>query len=111
MNANKDFFETVVTGHVIACALNVLEMTAVHQLPAESIIPNDAWMSDDKERQRILMNTAKRIEENVDLSVTFASDSATQQMECMLMPVKSLAWVSSTPSLETPLRREKVNGF
>ena len=64
---------------MISCALNLLGMTDVHQLPAESIIQRDAWMLDDDDQRKILMDTAKRtVEENVDLSITFASDSTVE---------------------------------
>lgn len=77
MNACEDFFETAVKGHVLACAMNLLGMSNIGDIPSESMIPQDAWMMDDTERRRILMDTATQIvEQNVDLSISFSPESA-----------------------------------
>ena len=61
MNACEDIFETVVEGHVIACALQLLGMSGVNDLPTQTITSHEAWMMDDIERRRILMDTATQI--------------------------------------------------
>ena len=76
MNACEDIFETVVEGHVIACALQLLGMSGVNDLPTQTITSHEAWMMDDIERRRILMDTTTQIvEENVDLSTNFSPES------------------------------------
>ena len=79
MNACEDFFETVVSvveGIVIACALQLLGMSDVNDLPTHTITSHEAWMMDDIERRRILMYTATQIvEENADLSTNFSPES------------------------------------
>ena len=76
MNACEDFFETVVKGHVISCAMNKLGMTDIDDLPSEHAIAPETWMKDDTERRRILMDIATQIvEENVDLSLNFLPDT------------------------------------
>ena len=34
MNAREDFFELVVTGHVIACAMQLLGMSSIDEIPS-----------------------------------------------------------------------------
>ena len=48
----NDFFELVVTGHIIACAMQLLGMSAIDEVPSSAIIlsPEDAWMKDDSEQ-------------------------------------------------------------
>ena len=82
MNACEDFFELVVTGHVIACAMQLLGMSSVNEIPSSSVIesPEGSWMKDDSERKSILMEVATLIvEQNVDLSMTF-SDSQSSDL-------------------------------
>lgn len=77
MNASEDFFELIVTGHVIACVMELLGMSSVDAIPTSDIIPSpeDAWMKDDSERMSILNEVSSRIVDRcVDLSTTF-SDS------------------------------------
>ena len=76
MNACEDFFETTVVAHVLACAMNMLGMSGVGDLPNESVVSHDTWMKDDAERKKILMDVATQIvEDNVDLSTSFYSDT------------------------------------
>ena len=75
MNACEDFFELTVTGHVIACAMELLDMSSIEGIPSSSVIPapDEAWMKDDSERKSILMDVASDIvDKYVDLSTTFA---------------------------------------
>ena len=74
MNACEDFFE----GHVIACAMQLLQMSSVDAVPSSNVIqsPEEAWMRADIERKSILMDVASLIvDQNVDLSITFADSS------------------------------------
>ena len=75
INACEDFLELVVTGHIIACAMNVLGMSAVNKTPFSTVIdsPEDAWIKGDVERKAILTDVTSRIVDRfVDLSTTFA---------------------------------------
>ena len=53
MNACEDFFKLVVTGHIMACAMEVLGMSSIDAIPSSSIIPSpeEACMKDDSERK------------------------------------------------------------
>ena len=82
MNACEDFFELVVTGHVIACAMQLLGMSSINEIPSSMVIqsPEDVWMKDDSERKSILMEVATLVvEQNIDLSTTF-SDSQSSEL-------------------------------
>ena len=100
MNACEDFFDLIVTGHVIACAMQLLGMSSVDAVPSSNVIqsPEEAWMRDDIERKSILMDVSSLIvDQNVDLSTTFA-DSPSE--ESARMPVDSVyAYSSETLSL------------
>ena len=75
MNACEDFFEVVVTGHVIACAMELLGMSSIDEVPSTTVIqsPEDVWMKDDSERKAIVTEIASIIvDQNVDLSTNFA---------------------------------------
>ena len=79
MNACEDFFELVVTGYVIACAMELLGMSSVDAVPSSSIIQSsdEAWMKDDSERKSILMDVASAIvDQHVDLSTNFADSKS-----------------------------------
>ena len=79
MNTCEDFFELVVAGHVIACAMQLLSMSPINETPSSTVIrsPEDAWMQDDSERKSILMEIATLIvEQNVDLSTTFSNSQS-----------------------------------
>ena len=57
------------TGHVIACALQLVGMSSIDEIPSSTVIqsPEDALMKDDSERKSILMELATLIvEQNVD---------------------------------------------
>ena len=62
-------------GHTVACAIKVLGMSAVNEIPSSVVIdtPEDVWMKDDMDRKEILRDVVSRIvDECVDLSKTFA---------------------------------------
>ena len=94
MNACEDFFETVVIAHVISCAMNLLGLSDVGDVPTRFITSDEVWMLDDTERRQILMDTVTQIiEDNVDLSVQFFLMVSTalqplQQTVCIAMHVK-----------------------
>ena len=75
MNACEDFFELTITGYIIACAMELLGMSAVDEIPSSGFIKeaDEVWMKDDSERRSILMDVAKAIvEQHVDLSTNFS---------------------------------------
>ena len=75
VNACEDFLELVMTGYIVACAMEVLDMSAVNEVPSSAVIdsPEDAWMKDDTERKSIFTEASSLIYEwYVDLSTTFA---------------------------------------
>lgn len=79
INACEDFFELTVTGYVIACAMELLGMSAVDEVPSSGFIkePEEVWMKDDSERRSILMDVAKAIvEQHVDLSTNFSESKS-----------------------------------
>lgn len=79
MNACEDFFELTVTGYIIACAMELLGMSAVDEVPSSGFIkePEEVWMKDDSERRSILMDVAKAIvEQHVDLSTNFSESKS-----------------------------------
>ena len=81
INASEDFFELIVTGHIIACAMEMLGMSSIDAIPSSSIIPSpeEAWMKDDTERKSILMDVASDIvDKYVDLSTTFADSRSSR---------------------------------
>ena len=83
MNACEDFFELIVTGHVIACAMQLLQMSSVDAVPSSNVIhsPEEAWMRDDIERKSILIDVASLIvDQNVDLSSTSADSSSEESV-------------------------------
>ncbi len=89
-NACEDFFELVTTGYIVACAMELLGMSAVDEIPSSGFIKeaDEAWMKDDSERRSILMDVAKAIvEQHVDLSTTFS--------ECHSSKLKSTRSISS----------------
>ena len=53
VNACEDFLELVVTGYIVACAVEVLGMSVANDVPVIDS-PEDAWMQDDTERKLIL---------------------------------------------------------
>lgn len=74
MNACEDFFEVVVTGHIIASAMELLGMSSIDDVPSSTIIqsPEEVWIKDDSERKAVIMEVATTIvDQNVDLSTKF----------------------------------------
>ena len=62
-NACDDFFEVIITAHVLAAAYEVLEMTTLSDTPNVHTIPNPdtVWMLTDTERESILKETCMLI--------------------------------------------------
>lgn len=84
VNACEDFFHLTVIGHVIACAMEILGMASVNAMPSSNVIqsPDEVWQKDDSERKSILLEVASQIvDQNVDLSCTFA-DSQSREPTC-----------------------------
>ena len=79
VNACEDFLELVVTGYIVACAMEVLDMSALNEVPSSAVIdsPEDAWRKDDTERKSILTEVSSQIvDQYVDLSTSFAESQA-----------------------------------
>ena len=79
LNACEDFFDLVVTGHIIACVMEMLGMSSVDAVPSSNVIqsPDEVWMRDDSRRKSVLMEMASQIiDQNVDLSCTFADSQS-----------------------------------
>ena len=75
MNESEDFLELMVTGHIIACTMEVLGMSNIAEIPSSTVVdsPEEVWMKDDTERKSILNDVASRVvEECFDLSTRFA---------------------------------------
>jgi L1 cell adhesion molecule like protein len=81
VNTAEDFFELVVTGHIITSAMELLGMSSVDEVPSSQFVPSpeEAGMRVDSERKSILMEVASHIvDHNVDLSTTFADSQSTE---------------------------------
>lgn len=79
MNASEDILELTVTGYVIACAMELLGMSAVDKVPSSGVIkePEELWMKQDNERKSVLMDVASlAIEQHVDLSTNFSESQS-----------------------------------
>ena len=79
MNACEDFLELTVMGYITACAMELLGITAIDEIPTSGVIekPEEAWMKDDRERLSTSMDVAKLIvEQHVDLSATFSESQS-----------------------------------
>lgn len=79
MNACEDFFELIVTGYVIVCAMELLGMSSIDAVPTSKIIasPEEVWMKDDSDRKSVLMEVASAIvDQYVDLSTNFADSKS-----------------------------------
>ena len=71
---NETFFELVVTGHIITCAMEILGMSSIDEVPVSGVIqcPEEAWFKDDNERKAILEEVSSLVvEQYVDLSTIF----------------------------------------
>ena len=55
-NACDDFFEIVITGHILAAAMDMLGMESLQDTPCHESIPSPetAWMESDQQRQKKL---------------------------------------------------------
>lgn len=76
VNANEAFFELVVTGHIITCAMEILGMSSIDEVPSSGVIqsPEEVWLKDDSERKAILEEVSSLVvEQYVDLSTIFSN--------------------------------------
>lgn len=79
MNACEDFFELVVSGHILVAVMDFLGMSSVDDTPSSTLISPDIWMLSDEERTSILMGVAAQVvNKHVDLSVQLSTDENTK---------------------------------
>ena len=60
-NACEDFFELVVSGHVLVAVMNFLGMSSLDGMPSPELVSPDIWMLNDEERKSTLMDVATRV--------------------------------------------------
>ena len=64
-NACDDFIETVVVGHILAAAFNVLEISSMEDQPSANVIgilsPENLWTYTSEERKAILHSVSQKI--------------------------------------------------
>lgn len=78
VNACEDFFQLVVTGHIVVAAMSFLGMSSVDDTPSQTVIPEDAWTLSDEERASLLLGVTKQIvDKYVDLAIQYDSDKST----------------------------------
>ena len=79
MNACEDFFELVVSGHILVAAMDSLGMSSVDDTPSSTLISPDTWMQSDEDRRSTLMGVAAQVvDTHVDLSVQLSKDGSVQ---------------------------------
>lgn len=82
MNACEDFFELVVSGHILVAVMDFLGMSSLDDTPSSTLISPDIWMLSDKERRSTLMDAAAQVvDKHVDLSVQLSTDESTKAKE------------------------------
>ena len=62
-NSCDDFFHAVMTGHILAAAMEELGMENLHDTPSEAVVssPNTAWMGTNEERLALLTDISESI--------------------------------------------------
>jgi hypothetical protein len=64
-NACDDFFQAVVSAHIIAATMKVLKMKSVSDMPtaftAVGAKPDEAWMLDDEGRKKVLDDVCSEV--------------------------------------------------
>ena len=63
-NACDEFFQLVVTCHVIAAGMKVLGMETINSTPSQDILPQDTWMLSEDERRHILKSICHKVVTN-----------------------------------------------
>lgn len=91
VNACEEFFELVVTGHVVSAAMKILGMTSIKDVPSPCIVSPDIWMSDDSERKLKLLEIASKVVNSfVDLECTYTEQSQSDKVYAYACEVLSL---------------------
>lgn len=81
VNACEDFLELVISGHAIAAAMKVLDMTALGDTPSSPLVSLIPWMYEEEERKSMLLDVASKV---VDAHVDMAFDhSREKQPDCV----------------------------
>ena len=71
-DAHGDFFNLVITAHVLSAAMEFLGMTCLDDDPCEEIIPTDIWMNDAAEMKVVLDSVCESIvSQNTSITVIF----------------------------------------
>ena len=64
-NACDDFFQVVVSAHIIAAAMKLLKMKSVNDVPtpftAVGAKPDEVWMLDEEKRKKVLDDVCSEI--------------------------------------------------
>ena len=69
MNACTDFFELVVSGHILVAVMDFLGMSSIEDTPSSTLISPNIWMLSDEERSSALMGVAAQVvDKHVNLS-------------------------------------------
>ena len=73
LNSCEDFFELVVSGHVLAAVMHFMSMSSMDDTPSSVLISPDVWLQSDAERTSTLMDVATQVvNKHVDLSIQFS---------------------------------------
>ena len=76
VNACEDFFQLVVSGHILVAVMSDLGMSSVDDTPSPSMVPADAWMLSDEDRSSLLIGIARKVvDKYVDLSIQYSSNA------------------------------------
>ena len=72
-DACDDFFKIVLSSHVIAAAMELLNMTSLEDEPAnDSLLPADGWLEDNETRKDLLYAfSSKIVSKFIDIESTF----------------------------------------
>ena len=85
-NACDNFFKVIVSSHIIAAAMELLNMSNVDDEPAnESVLSPDAWLQDDNARKDILYSISSKIVSTfTDIEAKFVVTSMPQDDDRVL---------------------------
>ena len=79
MNAHEDFFNAIVTSHILAAAMEFLGMECLDSEPHHDIVPSTVWMEDLEERKSILSTLCTLlVHEFVEIHISQASSLSTE---------------------------------
>ena len=76
-NSCNDFFNLVVTCHVLVAAMKLFSMKSLADIPSEALVadPQSVWMKTEEERRQILSNLCGKL---VDQFVYFKFHSVNE---------------------------------